>query len=157
MRRIIKLVLVVIWMILIFSFSNDNGQISTKKSDSFIIKIVETICDAELSNAKKDKLTNYLVKPVRKVAHLGIYFILGILIFNFILEFIPIGYRSILLSLGISFIYACSDEVHQAFIPGRSGMFSDVVLDTIGASIGILVFVIVVRMCSRREQKERVS
>jgi VanZ family protein len=33
-----------------------------------------------------------------------------------------------------AFIASC-DEIHQSFLPSRTGMFSDVVLDTIGATI----------------------
>jgi VanZ family protein len=36
--------------------------------------------------------------------------------------------------LSTAFIASC-DEIHQRFTPGRTGMFSDVVLDTIGATI----------------------
>jgi VanZ family protein len=32
-------------------------------------------------------------------------------------------------------IVASCDEIHQSFLPSRTGMFSDVVLDTIGATI----------------------
>ena len=37
------------------------------------------------------------------------------------------------------FLYACSDEIHQLFVPGRSGMFTDVLIDTGGAVTGMLV------------------
>ena len=74
-------------MMLIFSFSNDTGNVSTKKSDGFIIKIVESISGRKLSEVEKEKWTTYLVVPVRKGAHLGVYFVLGILVFSFISEF----------------------------------------------------------------------
>ena len=32
-------------------------------------------------------------------------------------------------------VVASCDEIHQSFLPSRTGMFSDVVLDTIGATI----------------------
>ena len=51
-----------------------------------------------------------------------------------------IRYKYTLLgSLLISFIYACSDEIHQLFIPGRSGQFTDVLIDTSGALIMLLI------------------
>ena len=156
-KKVIKLVLVILWMGLIFLFSNDTGKISTEKSDGFIIRMVEIISRRELSESEKDKWTTCLVKPVRKGAHLSVYLVLGILIVSFVIEFMPIGYKANMLAIGLSFIYACSDEVHQYFVPGRSGMFSDVVLDTIGASVGVLLVVLVVRMCKRREQKERIG
>lgn len=125
-RKIIKFILIILWMMLIFSFSNDTGNVSTKKSDGFIIKIVESISGRKLSEAEKEKWTTYLVVPVRKGAHLGVYFVLGILVFSFISEFMIISYKSILLSIGISILYACSDEIHQLLVPGRSGQIKDV-------------------------------
>ena len=40
------------------------------------------------------------------------------------------------------FLYACSDEVHQLFVPGRSGNIIDVGIDSIGSYFGILFFYI---------------
>ena len=31
------------------------------------------------------------------------------------------------------------DEFHQLFVPGRSGQVSDVILDSAGAAIGVLI------------------
>lgn len=152
-RRIIKLLLIIFWMGLIFSFSNDSGSVSTKKSDGFIIRAVETIIGRELSDAEKEKWVNYLVVPVRKGAHLGVYFVLGILIFSFVGEFMMLNYKSMLLSIGISFLYACSDEIHQLLVPGRSGQVIDVILDTIGASIGIVIFSFIMKMINKRKNK----
>lgn len=156
-RKIIKLILIILWMGLIFSFSNDTGKVSTKKSDGFIIKLVESISGRKLSESEKEKWTAYLVVPVRKGAHLGVYFILGLLIISFINEFISISYKSILIAIGISVLYACSDEIHQLLVPGRSGQIKDVILDAIGSIFGIISYSFVVRKCSKNEQKERVS
>ena len=43
------------------------------------------------------------------------------------------------LSLLFCFLYACSDEFHQLFIPGRSGQFIDILIDTSGALIMLLI------------------
>ena len=39
----------------------------------------------------------------------------------------------------ISYLYALSDELHQAFIPGREGKFVDTLIDLIGIVIGIFI------------------
>ena len=80
--KVIKVILIVFWMGLIFSFSNDTGSVSTKKSDGLIINVIESICNRELSSEEKEMWTSYLIKPVRKGAHLVIYLILGILILS---------------------------------------------------------------------------
>lgn len=144
MCKVIKLILVIGWMGLIFAFSNDTGIQSTKKSDGFIIRLVESVLRKDLSEIEKEKWVNYLVRPVRKGAHFGVYLILGILVFSLVREFFS-GYKTILLAIGISFLYSCSDEIHQLLIPGRSGQISDIVLDTIGASIGVILFSLIVK------------
>ena len=46
--------------------------------------------------------------------------------------------RELLIPWGIAALYAVTDEFHQLFVPGRSGQFSDVVLDSAGALAGLL-------------------
>ena len=43
------------------------------------------------------------------------------------------------MSITLSFLYACTDEIHQIFVPGRSAQFRDVLIDTLGASFGCLL------------------
>lgn len=47
-------------------------------------------------------------------------------------------------------LYALSDEFHQCFAPGRSASVNDVILDTVYASIGIVVF----RLIPRKKPKK---
>lgn len=156
-KRIIKILMLVSWMVVIFSFSNDSGVVSTKKSDGFIINAIEMVLQRDLSEKEKEQWTTYLVKPVRKGAHLFVYTILGSLLALNISEYCKDKRKMALLALFMSFLYACSDEVHQLFIVGRSGQVSDVLLDMIGAGIGILIVLFVVRMLMKNEQKERIS
>lgn len=142
-KKIIKLILIVFWMGLIFSFSNDSGKVSTGKSDGFIIRVVETIMGRELNDSEKEKWIDYLVVPVRKGAHLFVYLILGLLVISFLKEFMVIHYKALLLAIFISFLYACSDEIHQMLVPGRSGQIKDVLLDTIGSSVGCCFYYLI--------------
>ena len=152
LKRIIKLILIVFWMGLIFSFSNDSGKVSTGKSDGLIIRVVETIMGRELNDSEKEKWIDYLVVPVRKGAHLFVYLVLGILIISFLKEFMIINYKVLLLGIFISFLYSCSDEIHQMLVPGRSGQVSDVLLDTIGASIGIIFYYLFYRKLNNTDK-----
>ena len=157
LRKIIKLLLIVCWMMYIFSFSNDTGVVSTKKSDGLIIKIVETISNKKLSNDEKEKWVRYLVVPVRKSAHLVIYLILGLLIYSFVLEFLFSNLKSFLLTISSSFLYACSDEIHQMIVSGRSGQISDVLLDMLGVLLGIIIYKFIFERRRVYESKKRVG
>jgi hypothetical protein len=42
-------------------------------------------------------------------------------------------------TLVICILYGASDEFHQTFVPGRSGLVTDVMIDTAGALIMILI------------------
>lgn len=39
-----------------------------------------------------------------------------------------------------SLMYAVSDEIHQRFVPGRSGEVRDVLIDTLGIAFGLWLF-----------------
>lgn len=41
-------------------------------------------------------------------------------------------------AFGGAVLYALSDELHQAFVPSRQAQTGDVLLDTIGAGLGLL-------------------
>ncbi len=47
------------------------------------------------------------------------------------------GFRGFILSLVFCILYAISDEVHQLFVPGRGAQVSDVLIDSLGAFLGI--------------------
>ena len=59
-KRLFKLLLVVIWMSVIFIFSHDTGEASSKKSDGLIITVVEFLAERDLSDAEKEKLDQIL-------------------------------------------------------------------------------------------------
>ena len=41
-----------------------------------------------------------------------------------------------------AFLYACSDEFHQSFVPGRGPAFKDVMIDSTGALVGLTIIYI---------------
>jgi VanZ family protein len=47
--------------------------------------------------------------------------------------------RPLLWAVGISLLYACSDEFHQTFVRGREGTPRDVAIDAIGMGIAALL------------------
>lgn len=85
---------------------------------------------------------------VRKTAHFTEFFIIGLL-----LSALFRG-RHILFPLLIGFLVAAADETIQLFIPGRSGEFSDVLLDTAGATAAILIVYAAVGLYRVRKKKK---
>jgi len=46
-------------------------------------------------------------------------------------------------AVAVTFLVASADEIHQSFLPNRTGLFSDVLLDTTGATVlQVLLFLI---------------
>ena len=135
MKKIIKLTLVILWMTLIFCFSNQKADDSSKLSDGLIVKVANIFVDKNLSTKDKEIILERYTTVVRKTAHFTIYLILGILVISLLLEYNI--KHIILVSLITCLIYSISDEVHQLFIEGRSGEVRDVLIDTTGSLVGI--------------------
>lgn len=140
--KVVKICFLVLWMALIFSFSNQKDVDSSKVSDGFIDRTVVKIYKIFNENITKEKENEIIEKytyPIRKLAHYTLYFILGILSFLVVKDY-SINKKIIIYSLLICFLYACSDEFHQLFIIGRSARVLDVMIDTFGSfcSISIL-------------------
>lgn len=135
---------------LIFVLSNDTAEESSKKSDGLIVRCVQDIIKRDLSTKEKEKVLKYLVKPVRKSAHFFLYFVLGILIINLFKSFELFNYKTIILAILLCFLYACSDEIHQLFIKGRSCEVRDILIDTIGSLSGISVYYLFSKISIRK-------
>ena len=127
-------------MTLIFFFSNDTSSSSTKKSDGLIIRISEIVLNRKLSKDEKIKYIDTFVTPVRKSAHFIIYLILGLIFISLLKEYNILDKKSIIYTVIFVFIYACSDEIHQLFVSGRSGEILDVLIDTTGGFIGSIIY-----------------
>ena len=150
MKKVINTILIILWMGLIFVLSNDTAEESSKKSDGLIVRCVQDIIKRDLSTKEKEKVLKYLVKPVRKSAHFFLYFVLGILIINLFKSFELFNYKTILIAVLLCFLYACSDEIHQLFIKGRSCEVRDILIDTIGSLSGISVYYLFSKISIRK-------
>ncbi len=82
---------------------------------------------------------------VRKNAHFLIYLMLAIWVFHALLKSRIYGLKSVFLAMGICILYAISDEIHQAFVPGRGPQLKDVFIDSAGALVGIVVYKVISR------------
>jgi VanZ family protein len=92
-----------------------------------------------------------------KIEHFIGYFVLGFLLSLTLLfqnKFLRIRKYFAFVSGFIIALYAALDEIHQLFVPGRDCEFLDWTADMIGASIGILliIFLIKIFQYSRKSQ-----
>lgn len=131
-RTYFKWILVLAWMIVIFLFSNDPAAVSDEKS-GFVLKTLNAL--GINLNSYFGELANFIV---RKAGHFTEYFLLYALLFNALQDNSSLR-QSLIISLIITFLYACSDEFHQIFIPGREGKFRDVLIDTSGGAFALIL------------------
>lgn len=151
----VSILLVIIWMGVIFYFSNQEASVSINQSNK-VIEIVDVI--AKNSKSFKDiVLKLYESKGasfvIRKSAHMFSYFVLAILSFIMVYTHKENINSSIKYSFIISILYAISDEIHQLFIPGRSGMIQDVFIDGIGVIVGIIFIVVIFKLYRKNKRK----
>lgn len=149
MRKKIFLALAILWMGTIFYMSNQPANISTVQSDGVInilsgVPVLGGVMDVLISNGTASFV-------IRKSAHMFSYGLLSILLFMSIYD----NYKSInktsIISFIITFLYACSDEFHQTFILGRSGEFRDVLVDSTGAIIFLLIVILITTFIKKKK------
>ena len=161
----ISWLLVIIWMMIIFFFSTMTGDVSTSISEKAIQIAIEKVDlvakkssleNNKINNSKKiTTLSKKLNYPVRKILHITEYFILTILLINaFYQSRIKIN-NSLIYSLIICFIYACTDELHQLFT-GRTCLFTDILIDSFGGIIAI-IFIIVLKKIKYNKIQRRIN
>lgn len=78
-----------------------------------------------------------LNRIVRKLAHLSEFTILGGVLYTILRRYITYG--TVIKTIGLGMLIASLDEFIQLFSPGRSSQISDVLIDTVGVIIGILL------------------
>lgn len=140
MKKIISFIVLILWMIVIFSFSSADANKSTDTSDKVIttmIEIKDKITNNETPNNEKEIIVKNSSFYIRKIAHITEYLILGFLMFNLLKQY---SVTNIYYAIGLSILYSCTDEFHQLFISGRSGSIRDVLIDTIGILIGTYLY-----------------
>lgn len=159
-KRICLGILTILWMCFIFIMSSDSGEKSDHKSSeivNYIVSKYDQITNASMERINYHQSVEFKQKAnyvFRKICHFGEYFILSILLINWI---IALNKCSKLFSgiwaIAISFIYALFDEYHQTFINGRNGNLIDSLIDTTGAILGICIVMIISYFVNKYKDK----
>ncbi|MBT2731301.1 VanZ family protein [Carnobacterium sp. ISL-102] len=89
---------------------------------------------------------------IRKLAHFGIYFLLGLCWF--------LGLKNKMTSIGLAALvswllasgYAAFDELHQSITPDRTPLMEDVILDATGALTSIFLAIVFFLFYSKKKK-----
>lgn len=143
-KVIIDIILVVLTMLMIFSFSASDGVKSEETSKRTARDII-TIVYKDKQEAANKFVDNHLM-VIRKIAHMIEFALLGFLVLKLLKDLKEtFNYKLVLFALGFSYIYAVFDEVHQLAINGRNSSILDTLIDAVGAVIGILINILISR------------
>ena len=128
---------VLIWMTVIFSASADTQSASTSSRliGPFVRFFVPDIPQEHL---------DLIVFLVRKAAHITEYAILSWLLARALtMPATPAGRwsrKAAFIAWIVTSLYSATDEFHQSFVPNRDARWSDVIIDSTGAALGIVGF-----------------
>ena len=156
-RTYVLLILTIMWMILIFSMSAKPADESTEIS----IAVGRIYCElfypgySEMTEDEQLYTAEDIDHPLRKVAHVTEYAVLGTLVSLSAGELLSDRKKQFSTALIISALYAAADELHQLFVPGRSGEIRDVLIDICGVFIGVLIIAVIVFL--QRKEAEKTS
>ena len=153
-RIIVFSVITILWCGFIFYLSSENSAESSARSGRIVTSLCETFVTDfnELSETEKAEIISSVSFYVRKTAHFSAYAILGGLLFQ-VFCFVKDKRLRGLFSVAGSFAYAASDEFHQSFSPGRSCEFRDMLIDTGGALLAVLISLLVVYLTDRKKRQ----
>lgn len=147
MKFKMKWFVLIAWMLVIFLFSAQTGVQSSESSG-----LVEQLF-ALFPFIPQKILGVDLHLIIRKGAHFTEYLILYVLMFSVLIDYRPLKKALVYSVIGV-FLYACTDEIHQAFVPGRASAFTDVLIDTLGGIVGMMMIAMINQIQTKR-QKER--
>lgn len=121
------LILSLLWMAVIFYFSHQNGELSSRASNAteLLVKKIPLFSIA------------MTVIPIRKAAHMFLFFVLAFLLQKTLQTKGLEIKKSCIMAFILAVLFAGMDEFHQLFISGREASIVDVGIDSIGAFLSM--------------------
>lgn len=92
----------------------------------------------EIVSLAKSGYFNFVEFFLRKLAHFGVYLLLGVCWTMGLEKRVRDKWLWLLLAFMLTSGYASFDELRQVFHPGRTGLMEDVILDSVGGLVGII-------------------
>ena len=142
-------------MLVIFLFSAQTGDQSGDTSGSILRLVLKLLYwDFEtMPLTRQEQLLEVWHQIVRKGAHFTEYAVLGMLIRNALRRRPLAKGLQWAIPIGMSALYAVTDEIHQYFVPGRACRFLDMCIDTAGAAFGTAIFAAVLYLTAKYKEK----
>ena len=140
-KRVVLIAAALLWMGVIFLFSSQNADVSGETSGRLVALLERIFFPRWAALPEEEHLmqTFALTLLVRKMAHFTEYVILGILLSEVAQTFeIQWKFRVLLPFLAGS-LYAVSDEFHQSFVDGRAMEAFDMLVDSAGVFVGVML------------------
>lgn len=143
---LVSIALTVAMLYAIWQFSAQNSSETSALSGKLawkVTSVAEKVLGRDLNVLKVEAL-------LRKMAHFGVFMALGFGLAGIFVWQRKIPVPVIVIMLGM--ICAVLDEFHQSFTPGRNPSGFDVMIDTAGVCVGMIV-VLLVRRLLRKSMK----
>ncbi len=150
--RIVLIILLGLTFYTIFQLSGEDATESGSRSGSLMRQIIDIFPGTKnLTNEEKEKIVEDAQPIIRKIAHFSIYTVVGLLTMSLVSTYQINQKKRIGITIGIGALYAMSDEFHQYFVPGRSAELRDVLIDTSGVIIGMLIIIAIITIYKKIE------
>lgn len=167
----ISAIAVLAMCVFIFVMSARPADESDALSLGVVYQIVGFIVPGYDQMSPADQLywQHLLNHPVRKTAHFLEFAALGALVLNLLVQVkrLQIGRekpapvaalkshirRLIIEAWVLATLYAATDELHQAFVPGRTPKPTDVLIDSAGILFGVLFVALVLHLIAKRKPR----
>ena len=159
----LAVVLCILAMGFIFYNSSRSGSLSNLRSYGIVQSLRDVKYDVEgktdltkskqgvLPISSRDEKINFFI---RKNAHAFEYCLLAVIVSNFLFLIGMRGKNALTTIMFICLLFADDDEFHQLFVPGRTSLVSDVMIDFAGSLIGIGLFYFVYYKRYKRHTKD---
>lgn len=144
-RQAVTLVAAVMLFLLyitIFSLSAQDAELSgglSHRISENCVELAEKVSGETWTALVKEQLADLVEHPIRKLAHFAEYCYMGILVFAVWRPWLRRGHIFYGLVIVWVFLSAAGDEFHQLFVSGRYGSLGDVMLDTCGGIVGMVL------------------
>ena len=132
----------ILLMYMIFSFSAQEGEVSSTvsyKASYIIVDTADHIFDMGMDDYQISYFATKINGVTRKLAHMTEYFLLAISVSFPLYVYGLHGILLMILAGGFCIAFACGDEYHQSYVAGRAASMKDVGIDSVGVFIGIIL------------------